>query len=85
MADTKQKPAADQAAITLIEAITQAMAWEMRHDDSVLVLGEDVGVNGGVFRATAGLQAEFGDERVLDTPLTRPPSPASPWASPRRA
>ena len=57
------------AAITLIEAITQAMAWELKHDESVVVLGEDVGVNGGVFRATAGLQATFGSERVLDTPL----------------
>ncbi len=57
------------AAITLIEAITQALAYEMRHDDTVLVLGEDVGINGGVFRATAGLQQIFGDQRVLDTPL----------------
>ena len=57
------------APITLIEAITQALAYEMRNDDSVVVLGEDVGVNGGVFRATAGLQQAFGDERVLDTPL----------------
>jgi len=57
------------AAITLIEAITQALAYEMRHDESVLVLGEDVGINGGVFRATAGLQQIFGDQRVLDTPL----------------
>ncbi len=57
------------AAITLIEAITQALAWEMKHDETVLVLGEDVGVNGGVFRATAGLQQTFGSERVLDTPL----------------
>ena len=57
------------AAITLIEAITQALAYEMRHDETVLVLGEDVGINGGVFRATAGLQQIFGDQRVLDTPL----------------
>lgn len=57
------------AAITLIEGITQALAYEMRHDDAVVVLGEDVGVNGGVFRATAGLQAIFGDQRVIDTPL----------------
>ncbi len=57
------------AAITLIEAITQALAWELKHDDSVVVLGEDVGINGGVFRATAGLQATFGSERVIDTPL----------------
>jgi pyruvate dehydrogenase E1 component beta subunit len=55
--------------ITLIEAITQALAWEMANDANVLVLGEDVGVNGGVFRATAGLQQRFGDQRVLDTPL----------------
>ena len=57
------------AAITLIEAITQALAYEMRHDETVLVLGEDVGINGGVFRATAGLQQIFGDQRVIDTPL----------------
>ena len=55
--------------ITLIEAVTQALAYEMKHDPSVVVLGEDVGVNGGVFRATAGLHAEFGSERVIDTPL----------------
>ena len=55
--------------ITLIEAITQALAYEMTNDPSVLVLGEDVGVNGGVFRATAGLQMRFGMDRVLDTPL----------------
>ncbi|PKM09181.1 MAG: alpha-ketoacid dehydrogenase subunit beta [Gammaproteobacteria bacterium HGW-Gammaproteobacteria-4] len=55
--------------ITLIEAITQALAFEMANDANVLVLGEDVGVNGGVFRATAGLQQRFGDQRVLDTPL----------------
>ena len=57
------------AAITLIEAITQALAYELKHDDSVVVLGEDVGVNGGVFRATAGRQATYGDQRVIDTPL----------------
>jgi 2-oxoisovalerate dehydrogenase E1 component beta subunit len=57
------------AAITLIEAITQALAWELKHDETVVVLGEDVGVNGGVFRATAGLQQTFGSERVIDTPL----------------
>jgi pyruvate dehydrogenase E1 component beta subunit len=57
------------APITLIEAITQALAWEITHDQTVVVLGEDVGVNGGVFRATAGLQQRFGDARVIDTPL----------------
>src|SRR5690606_11363556 len=57
------------APITLIEALTQAMAHEMRADESVVVLGEDVGVNGGVLRATAGLHAQFGSQRVIDTPL----------------
>ena len=57
------------AAITLIEALTQAMAYEMRIDPNVLVLGEDVGINGGVFRATSGLIQEFGAGRVIDTPL----------------
>lgn len=57
------------AKLTMIEAITLAHAWEMAQDDSVIVLGEDVGKNGGVFRATAGLQARFGDQRVQDTPL----------------
>jgi 2-oxoisovalerate dehydrogenase E1 component beta subunit len=55
--------------ITMIEAINLAHAWEMAHDPTVVVLGEDVGVNGGVFRATAGLQARFGADRVQDTPL----------------
>ncbi|HEX7047537.1 MAG TPA: alpha-ketoacid dehydrogenase subunit beta [Gammaproteobacteria bacterium] len=57
------------AKVTLIEALTMAMAHEMKNDNSVVVLGEDVGVNGGVFRATAGLQEQFGKERVIDTPL----------------
>ncbi len=57
------------ANITLVEAVTQALAWELEHDDSVVVLGEDVGINGGVFRATNGLAERFGDKRVLDTPL----------------
>lgn len=55
--------------ITLVEAITQALAYEMAHDESVIVLGEDVAVNGGVFRATLGLYEKFGPGRVLDTPL----------------
>lgn len=57
------------AEITLIEGVTLALARAMEEDPNVVVLGEDVGVNGGVFRATAGLQARFGDQRVLDTPL----------------
>lgn len=55
--------------ITLIEAVNQALAYEMAHDPNVLLLGEDIGVNGGVFRATQGLQEQFGKQRVIDTPL----------------
>ena len=43
------------ARVTMVEAVTMALAWEMEHDERVVVLGEDVGINGGVFRATAGL------------------------------
>ena len=57
------------AEITLIQAITQALSYEMGVDESVLVFGEDVGLNGGVFRATVGLQAKYGEDRVFDTPL----------------
>ena len=57
------------AKVTLIEALNMAMAHELNNDKSVVVLGEDVGVNGGVFRATAGLQEQFGKDRVIDTPL----------------
>jgi pyruvate dehydrogenase E1 component beta subunit len=55
--------------VTLIEAVNMALARAMTDDDAVVVLGEDIGVNGGVFRATVGLQQRFGPERVLDTPL----------------
>lgn len=55
--------------ITMIEAIAMAQAWELEHDPSVMVLGEDVGRSGGVFRATSGLIERFGAERVQDTPL----------------
>jgi pyruvate dehydrogenase E1 component beta subunit len=57
------------AKLTMVEAIAMAHAWEMQHDPSVVVIGQDVGVNGGVFRATAGLQQRFGKDRVQDTPL----------------
>jgi pyruvate dehydrogenase E1 component beta subunit len=57
------------AELTLVEAINRALAYELAADPGVVVLGEDVGVNGGVFRATAGLQQRFGKDRVLDTPL----------------
>ncbi|RTE65854.1 alpha-ketoacid dehydrogenase subunit beta [Amphritea opalescens] len=55
--------------MTMVEAINLALKSAMRQDDSVIILGEDVGVNGGVFRATVGLRDEFGLKRVLDTPL----------------
>ncbi len=55
--------------ITLVEAVNRALAYELEHDADVAILGEDVGVNGGVFRATAGLQERFGTDRVRDTPL----------------
>ena len=57
------------ADITLLEAVTQALAYELANDDNVVIFGEDVGKNGGVFRATEGLQARFGDKRVFDSPL----------------
>ncbi len=57
------------AEITLVEAINQALAYEMRADPEVILLGEDIGKDGGVFRATVGLIDEFGPERVRDTPL----------------
>jgi len=53
----------------MIEAVRAAMAEEMERDERVLVLGEDVGKKGGVFGATDGLYARFGESRVLDTPL----------------
>jgi pyruvate dehydrogenase E1 component beta subunit len=57
------------AEVTLVEAVNLALARAMQDDPSVIVLGEDVGVNGGVFRATVGLQKRFGADRVIDTPL----------------
>ncbi|HJN02040.1 MAG TPA: alpha-ketoacid dehydrogenase subunit beta [Nitrospinota bacterium] len=54
----------------IIESVNLALKEEMKRDDRVIVLGEDVGVNGGVFRATIGLLEEFGDNRVIDTPLS---------------
>src|SRR4051812_6267126 len=55
--------------ITLVEAVNRALHEEMERDERVLVLGEDVAVSGGVFRATDGLLARFGEARVVDTPL----------------
>jgi 2-oxoisovalerate dehydrogenase E1 component len=54
---------------TMAEAINAAMRYGMEQDDDMVILGEDVGLAGGVFRLTEGLQKSFGEERVLDTPL----------------
>ena len=54
---------------TMIQAITNALDLELADDKNVLIFGEDVGKNGGVFRATEGLQAKHGEDRVFDTPL----------------
>jgi len=58
------------AKLNIIQAVNEALKQEMKKDDAVLVLGEDVGVDGGVFRATDGLLNEFGEKRVFDTPLS---------------
>ena len=57
------------AKMTMVQALNLALQQEMKKDDRVILLGEDVGVDGGVFRVTDGLITEFGDQRVLDTPL----------------
>ena len=57
------------AVMNVIQAVNDALRLEMRRDPDVVVLGEDVGRFGGVFRATQGLQQEFGEDRVVDTPL----------------
>jgi pyruvate dehydrogenase E1 component beta subunit len=55
--------------LTLVQAVRDGLYGEMERNEDVVVMGEDVGKNGGVFRATQGLHEEFGDERVVDTPL----------------
>jgi pyruvate dehydrogenase E1 component beta subunit len=55
--------------LTLVQAVRDGLHGEMERDEDVIVLGEDVGRNGGVFRATQGLYEEFGEDRVIDTPL----------------
>lgn len=57
------------ATLTLVQAVRNALQTEMKLNKSMVILGEDVGLNGGVFRATEGLQKEFGADRVMDTPL----------------
>lgn len=58
-----------QKGLTLVDAINEALEQEMHRDSRVVLLGEDVGANGGVFRVTEGLQKIFGKDRVIDTPL----------------
>lgn len=57
------------AELTLLDAVNRALAHELAADENVVLLGEDIGLNGGVFRATDGLQDRFGAGRVVDTPL----------------
>ncbi len=73
---SKQQPATapdpadvSSESLTLVQAVRDGLATEMAIDEDVLVMGEDVGKNGGVFRATEGLYDEFGEHRVIDTPL----------------
>jgi pyruvate dehydrogenase E1 component beta subunit len=69
MSETDQTQQATQN-LTLVQAVRDGLHGEMARDDDVIVLGEDVGRNGGVFRATEGLYDEFGEDRVIDTPLS---------------
>ena len=55
--------------MNMVQAINQTLDMKMSADDSIVLLGEDIGVDGGVFRVTEGLQKKYGAERVVDTPL----------------
>lgn len=55
--------------LTMVQAITEAMDIKLQDDPGVILMGEDIGVNGGVFRATDGLLEKHGEQRVIDTPL----------------
>ena len=57
------------ATMTYLQAISDGMRQEMRSDDRVLVMGEDIGIFGGAFKVTDGFIEEFGPDRVMDTPL----------------
>jgi pyruvate dehydrogenase E1 component beta subunit len=65
-----EKPSTKTNQLTLIQAVNDALLTMLKEDKSVILLGEDVGRNGGVFRATEGLQEQFGEDRVMDTPLS---------------
>ena len=69
--------------LTLVQAVRDGLATEMERDEDVVVMGEDVGKNGGVFRATEGLYEEFGEDRVIDTPLAESGIVAPPSGWPR--
>jgi pyruvate dehydrogenase E1 component beta subunit len=69
MSETEIQDETTTQNLTLVQAVRDGLRDEMARDDDVIVMGEDVGKNGGVFRATEGLFDEFGDERVIDTPL----------------
>ncbi|HET7324124.1 MAG TPA: alpha-ketoacid dehydrogenase subunit beta [Halococcus sp.] len=66
---TTQQTEGETQNLTLVQAVRDGLYGEMEMDEDVLVMGEDVGKNGGVFRATQGLYDEFGEDRVIDTPL----------------
>ncbi|WP_302081966.1 alpha-ketoacid dehydrogenase subunit beta [Salinibaculum rarum] len=66
---SQQEQTTDSQSLTLVQAVRDGLYGEMQRDEDVIVMGEDVGENGGVFRATQGLHEEFGDQRVVDTPL----------------
>jgi pyruvate dehydrogenase E1 component beta subunit len=72
----------DSQKLTMVKAINLALHQEMERDDDVVVLGEDVGVDEGVFRVTEGLLKKFGEQRVIDTPLAEEPSWGWPSAWP---
>ena len=66
----ERSPVAQDRRLNMIEAINEALAIMMERDPDVIVMGEDVGYFGGVFRCTAGLQEKFGKSRVFDTPIS---------------
>lgn len=66
----KDNEVVKENSLTVIQAINDGMKTMLAEDENILLLGEDIGVNGGVFRATEGLQEEFGEKRVVDTPLS---------------
>ncbi|WP_415379773.1 alpha-ketoacid dehydrogenase subunit beta [Halosimplex sp. TS25] len=67
--DEADASSGETESLTLVQAVRDGLQTEMARDDRVIVMGEDVGENGGVFRATEGLLDEFGEDRVVDTPL----------------